>query len=161
MSPESARPRHGGRVDAGVPPLAELGAGVGVALRERLDDAEHVVDLVPRRVAQLADGDVQRGRERTTQPLVGAGLELAGAPVGPHRGRAQGVEQDGLAHAPQPGEDDGPLGSTPGDAFEHHVEGVQLLVTAGELRWALAGAGRIRVANGVHDARVWGSLRFP
>jgi hypothetical protein len=41
-----------------------------------------------------------------------------------------------------------------GDPFEHDVEGAQLLVTAGQLRRALAGAGRVGVPDRVHDSTV-------
>ena len=80
MSPESARPTAAGTSMPGCH-LAQLGARRRVAHRERLEHAEDVVDVVAGRVTELADRQVQRGRERAAQPLVGAGLELAGAPV--------------------------------------------------------------------------------
>ena len=40
------------------------------------------------------------------------------------------------------------------DALEHDVEGAQLLVTTGQLRRSLAGAGRVRVPDRVHDPTV-------
>ena len=51
---------------------------------------------------------------------------------------AQRVEQHGLAHAAQPGEDDAALGSALGHPLEDDVEGGELLVAAGELGRALA-----------------------
>ena len=94
---------HCGDADAGVPAFGELGARLGVALDEGADLAE---DLVGVGVAELADGHVQGRAEGPAQRLVGAGLELAGAPAGPHRLAAQGVEQDGLADAAQAREDE-------------------------------------------------------
>ncbi len=146
-------------VDARVPPVAQLGARSGVALGEGLDHTEHVVDLVAGRVSELADRHVQRSRQWSAQALVGPGLELAGAPVGAHGRRPQGVEQHGLADAPQAGQDDGTLGAPAGDPLQHDVEGVQLLVAAGQLGRALAGAGGIGVANRVHDRSVWALSR--
>ena len=146
---------HGGGVDAGVPPLAQLGARGGVALGERLDDAEHVVDVVTLRVAELADRHVQRRRQRSAQALVGARLELAGPPVGPDGRRAQRVEQHGLADPAQTGEHDGPFRPASRDAFQHDVERLQLLVPSGELGRALAGAGGVGVTDRIHDRSVW------
>jgi len=40
------------------------------------------------------------------------------------------------------------------DPLEDDVEGAQLLVTTGQLRRALAGAGRVGVPDGVHDSTV-------
>ena len=158
MSPESARPVTGGHVDAGLPPVTQLGRGRGLAQREGLDDAEHLVDLAAARVAELSHGLVGRGREGSAQSLVGTRLELARAPVGAHGRAAQGVEQDGLADAAQTGEHDGALGAAARDALEHDVEGPQLLVASGELGRALAGAGRVRVGDRVHDRRLYASL---
>ena len=77
---------------------------------------------------------------------------------GPHRGRPQRVEQHGLADAAQPGEHDRALGAAAGDPLEHDVERVELLVAAGELGRALAGAGGVGVPDRVHDRRVYASL---
>ena len=135
-----------------------LAPGRGVAQREGLDDAEHVVDVLAPRVAELAHGLVRGRGERSAQPLVGARLELAGAPVGPHGRPAQRVEQHGLADAAQAGQHDRALGATAGDALEHDVEGAQLLVTAGELGRALARARGVRVRDRVHARRLYASL---
>ena len=158
MSPESARPVTAGHVDAGLPPVAQLGPRRGVAQREGLDDAEHLVDVLAARVAQLAHGLVGGGGERAAQPLVGARLELAGAPVGPHGRAAERVEQDGLADAAQAGQHDRALGAAAGDPLEHDVEGAQLLVATGELGRALARARGVRVRDRVHDRRLYASL---
>ena len=82
----------------------------GVALGERPDHPEHVGDRVLVGVPELAHGLVERRRQRPAQPLVGPGLELAGAPATSYGGRAQRVEQHGLADAAQPGQHDAALG---------------------------------------------------
>ena len=135
----------GGCVDARVPAVAQLRVRAGVALGERLDDAEHVGDVVGLRMAELADGGVQRRAERSAQGLVGPGLELAGAPAGSHRGRAQGVEQHRLADAAEPGEDQGPFRPSFGDPFEHDLEGAAAVRRG---RPARADAGRLRGRRG-------------
>ena len=145
---------HGRCVDARVPAITELGVRAGVALGEGLDDAEHVGGVVDFGVAELADGGVRGRAEWAAQGLVGPGLELAGAPAGAHRRRSQGVEQDGLADAAEPGEDQRPFGTALGDAFEDDLEGVQLFVASGQLGWALAGAGGVGVADRVHSRSV-------
>ena len=162
MSPESARPVTAGTVDAGVPPVAQLrgpapGPAGRLALGERLDHAERVVAGAAGR-PELAHRLVHGRRERAAQRLVGPGLELAGAPAGAHRRRAQRVEQHGLADAAQPGEHDRALGAPAGHPLEHDVEGVELLVAAGELGRALAGAGGVGVPDRVHDRRLYASL---
>ena len=156
---------HCGDRDPGVPALPQLRRGPAparggpdrLALRERADDPERVV-AGPTGGAELAHRLVQRRRQRSAQRLVGSGLELAGPPPGPDRGRAEGVEQDRLADPAQPGEDDRPLGTAAGDALENDVEAVELLVPARELGGSLAGAGGVGVPDGVHDRSVWGSL---
>ena len=141
----------GGRIDAGAPLVLELGAGAGVAVGEGLDHAEHVVDRVLVAVPELAHRLVQRAAQRTAQALAGPGLELAGAPALAHGRAAQRVEQHGLADAAQPGEDEAALGTALGDPLEDDVEGGELLVAAGELGRALAGAGGVGVPDRVHD----------
>ena len=156
MSPESARPLTAGASMPGLPPVAQLGAGSRVALGEGLDDAEHLVDVVALRggpSSRTATCSAAHSGRRSA--LVGARLELAGAPVGAHGGRAQRVEQHRLADAAQAGQHDGALRSALRDAFEHDVEGPQLGVTAGELGRALAGAGGVGVPDRVHDGSVW------
>ena len=156
----TARDRR--HVDPGLPAVAQPAGGgrprprAVLALRERLQDAEHVV--AARRRAELADGEVQRRGERPAQRLVGPRLELAGPPAAPDRRRAQRVEQHGLAHAAQPGEHDAALRAATGDPLQDHVEGVELDVAAGQLGRPLAGAGRVRVADRVHAATVSGRL---
>jgi hypothetical protein len=152
MSPESARHGRRGR-RCRLPPVGRTpGATRRVAQRERLEDAEELVD--PRGVAvtrdELTDGEVQRGGQRPAQRLVRAGLDLAGAPQLPSGLGAQRVEQHGLADAAQPGEHEAALGSPAGDALEHDVELRELPVAAGKLGRALPGAGRVRVPDGIH-----------
>src|SRR5690606_17654678 len=143
--------------DAGVPPVAEFRPGTGIALDERLDHSQGVLAGSARR-AELADRLMQRGGEGPAQGLVRSRLELAGAPPGAHRRGPQGAEEDGLAHPAQTREDDGPFRPPTRHPFQHDVEGVELLVPAGELGRTLAGAGRIRVANRIHDRRLYASL---
>ena len=146
------------RVDAGMPAVPELGARARVALGEGPDDAEDVGDRLLVGVPELADGLVQRRGERPAQALVGPGLELAGPPATAYGGRAQGVEQHGLADAAESGQHDAPLRAPVGDPLQHHVERRQLRAPAGQLGRALAGAGRVRVADRVHARTVSGSL---
>src|SRR5690606_18877601 len=143
----------------GVPPVAQLGTRL-VLLRERLDDAQDVVELLAPGVAQLAHGHVEGGGHRPAHALVGPRLVLAGPPPRPHRGAPQRVEQDGLAHAPQPGEDHRALGAAPLDAFEHDLEAMELLVAAGELGRPLAGAGGVGVSDRIHHRTVCRSLAW-
>jgi hypothetical protein len=119
-----------------------------------------VVHLVALGVAELADRHVQGGADGSSQPLVRTCLELARSPVRANRGRPQRIEQHGLAHATQTGQDDGALGFGPGDALEHHVEGAQLVVSAGELWRALAGARGVRISDGVHDRRLYTCIAY-
>jgi hypothetical protein len=132
-----------------------------VAARGRADSGDLELDLVAGRVAELAHGNVEGGRQRAAQPLVGTRLQLAGAPVRADRRRAKRVEQHRLPDPAQPGQHDRALRAAAGDPFEHDVEGVQLLVTAGQLGRALSGAGRVGVAYRVHDRSVWPSLVIP
>ena len=148
----------GGHVDAGAPPVPELGVGARLALGEGPQHPEHLVDLVLLGVAQLADRLVQRAGQRAPQPLVGARLELAGAPAAAYGRRAQRVEQHRLADPAQPGQHQRALGAPARDPLEHDVEGAQLLVAPGQLGRALAGAGGVGVAHGVHDRTVSASL---
>ena len=79
--------------------VLELGAQ-----RERLQYAGHLVDpvgvAVP--VGQLADSRMHGLGERKPQRLVGARLELAGAPGALYGEAAQRVEKYRLAHAAEP-----------------------------------------------------------
>ena len=90
MSPESARPFTAGASMPGCHWSRSFAPAPGVALGEGPDHAEHVVDVVGLRVAELAHGLVQRARQRPAQPLVGPGLELAGAPAAGGRPRSAG-----------------------------------------------------------------------
>jgi hypothetical protein len=85
-------------------------------------------------------------------------LDLRRAPRALHRTAAQGVEQHGLADAPQAGQHHGALGAAGRDPLQGDVELPDLAVAAGELGRALAGAGGVRVAYRVHDATVWAGL---
>ena len=106
MSPESARPRDGGHVDAGAAtgraawrPAAASRCGEG------LDHAEHVVDRRRLRVRQLAHGLVQRAATAAgAAPWSGRASSLPVPQPARTAGRAQRVEQHGLADAAQPGE---------------------------------------------------------
>ena len=161
MSPESARPVFAGTVDARLPPFAHPLVRGG-AQREGLEDAEKLVDAfgVSMRGRNAAYRHVQRRRQGPAQFLVGASLDLAGAPAARDGRGSEVVEQHRLADAAQPSENDTAFRSAAGDAFEHDVEGVELLLSTGELGWALACAGSVRVTHGVHDRSVCGSLAF-
>ena len=125
--------------------------GVGLE-RERLEDAEGLLDAVRGAVAdgEVADGAVQRGRERAAQVGVRAGLDLARAPAGADGHRAQLAQQHRLADPAQPGQHEAALRAPAGDPLEDDVERGQLLVAPGQLGRALAGAGGERVAHRVH-----------
>jgi hypothetical protein len=62
----------------------------------------------------------------------------------------EGVQQDGLAHAAQPGEDHAALGATARDALQHDLELGDLAVTAGQFGRTLPGSRRVRISHGVH-----------
>ena len=158
MSPESARPRTAGASMPGLHWSLQPGAGPGVAVGERLDHPEHVLDAVGVGVAELADRLVQGAAQRAAQPLVGPGLQLAGAPAAAYGGGAQRVEQHRLAHAAQAGEHQRALRTALDHPLEHHVEGPQLLVAAGQLGRPLTGAGGVRVPDRVHDRTVSAGL---
>jgi hypothetical protein len=93
---------------------------------------------------------VQRGGDRAAQRLVRPGLDLAGAPEPADRGRAERVEQDGLADSAQTGQDQAAFGAATGDPLQDDVEGVQLTAASGQFRRPLAGTGRVRVADRIH-----------
>ena len=87
MSPESARPLTAGTSMPGFHCSRSLAFAPASRWAKALEHAEDVVDVVGLRVAELADRLVQRAGQRPAQPLVGAGLELAGPPA-PADGRA-------------------------------------------------------------------------
>ncbi|GEL26564.1 hypothetical protein PSU4_55180 [Pseudonocardia sulfidoxydans NBRC 16205] len=101
---------------------------------------------------EVADRAVQGGREGPAEVGVGAGFDLACAPAGADGHGAEFTEEDGLADAAESGEDEAAFGAAAGDSFQDDLEGVHLLVAAGELRGALAGSGRERIADGVHGS---------
>ncbi len=142
-------------VDAGLPPFPHALVGRG-AQSEGLEDAEELVDAfgISMRGRDSTDRHVQRRRQRSTQFLVRPSLDLAGAPSAGDGRRSELVEQYRLPDASQPGENDAAFRSAAGDAFEHDVEGVELLLSTCELGWALAGAGSVGVTHGVHGAKV-------
>ena len=153
MSPESARPDAAGTSMPGCQRSRSfVGALAVAAQRERLEHRQEVVDPVGRPVVrgELADRHVQRGRQRAAQRLVGPRLDLAGAPEPADGLRSQRVEQHGLADAAQAGEDEAAFRAAAGDALEHDVEDGQLPVATGQLGRALAGAGSVRIAYGIH-----------
>ena len=99
---------------------------------------------------ELADRHVQRGRDRAAQRLVGAGLDLAGAPEPADGGGAQRVEQHCLADAAQAGEDEAAFGPAAGHPLEDDIERVQFTAASGQLGRPLAGSGRVRVPYRIH-----------
>jgi hypothetical protein len=93
---------------------------------------------------------VQGGGDGPPQRGVRTGLDLARAPQALDGLRPERVEQHGLADAAETGEHEAPLGPAPDDALEDDVELGELGVATGQLGRALPGAGRVRVADGVH-----------
>ena len=152
-----------GDVDAGLPALAQLRALGRGAQRERLEDAQHLVDAVGVGVphGEVADRAVQRGRERAAEVGLRPGLDLARPPARADGHRAQLAEQHGLADAAQTGEHEAALGAAAGHALEHDLERVELAVAAGQLGRPLTRAGGEGVAHGVHDRTVSGNLAEP
>ena len=151
MSPESARPLAAGTSMPGCQRSRTLASAADGPLGEGLDRRRG------RRRSdswsgwrQLAQRHVQGRGDRPAQRLVGAGLDLAGAPAPGDRRGAQLVEQHGLADAAQPGEHQRALRPAARDPLEDDVEGRQLGVPAGELGRALAGAGGVGVPDGIH-----------
>jgi hypothetical protein len=113
---------------------------------------------------QLAYGGVQRPSERPPQARVRPGLNLARAPSAVQRFGSQRIEQDRLPYSAQAREHEAALWSGPFHALQCDVEGDQLSVAAGKLRWALARSRRVRIAYRVHVSdRISlssGNLRF-
>ena len=103
---------------------------LGIARRERLEDAEEVIDPLGRPVPwrQLAHGHVQGARYGPPDRLVRPRLELAGAPEPLHRHRPERVEQHGLAHSAQPGQHHAALGAAASHPLEHDLELADLAV---------------------------------
>ena len=153
MSPESARPRDRGHVDAGAPAApAACASGAGVALGEGPDHAQHVVDAVRLRwpssrtawCRALGSGRRSHWSGRASSLPVPQRLRTAG--------RAQRVEQHGLADPAQPGQHQRCARGGPAATRSRTTSnGAQLLVAAGELGRALAGAGGVGVPDRVHD----------
>jgi len=144
-----------------LPGVADLRSGRVGLQREGLDHTQDLVDLRGVRAAaatEFPDGEVQCAGERSTQRLVGPGLELAGSPAPSDSRRPQRVEQHRLADPAQAGEDERAFGPAAGDAFEDDVECLELTVTAGQFGGTLPGTGRVGVADGIHGATVSGSI---
>ncbi len=165
MSPESARPLLAGTSMPGCQRSRSLGAApprpVGA---ERCANA-----LSTPRTSSIRSGARCRGASSRTAMCSAAASgrrsDWSGRasilPVPQRRLIACGpqrVEQHGLAHAAQPGEHQAALGPAARDALQHHVEGVQLPPPPGELGRALAGAGRVRVADRIHESHSIGFL---
>src|SRR5690606_10115675 len=127
-------------LDAGIPSVTEFGAGLGFALDEGPDGAEHLVIGT-----QFPYGHVQRSGQGAPQGLVGTRLQLAGTPAGADCRTAQGIEQHRLADTAQPGEHHGPLRTSPGDPFQDDIELAKFVVPSGQLGGSLTGAGCVRV----------------
>ena len=165
MSPESARPLTAGTSMPGLHCSRSLALTPASRWAKDLITPRTCVDVVGLRVAELPDRLVQGAGERSAQPLVGPGLELAGPPPPADRRGAQRVEQHGLADPAQAGQHQAALGTPLGDPLQDDVEGLELLVASGELGRSLPGAGGVRVPDGVHAYdRIGvssGSRRFP
>ena len=157
VGPAAAR----GHVDPGLPAFPQLGAVRGGALRERLEDAEHLVDplgvVVPD--GEVPDRPVQGCGQRAAQLGVRSGLDLACTPAGADRHRAQLAEQDGLPDAAQAGEHEAALGPAPRHPLEDDLERVHLAVPPGQLRRPLTSAGGERVAHRIHASDGIGESR--
>ena len=76
-------------------------------------------------------------------------LALGGLEVGLLGDGLEGVEQDGLSHAPEASDQKALLGPTDPQPCEEDPECLQLDVTTGEGRRTGAGARGVRVADGV------------
>ena len=144
-------PADGGHVDAELGRERPLRRG-RIPRRERLEHAQEVIDPVRGTVPwrKLAHGHVQCPGDRPPDRLLRPCLDLAGAPELPHRHRPERVQQHGLAHAAQPGQDHAALRATARDTLEHDLELPDLAITACQLRRPLSGTRCVGVAYGVH-----------
>src|SRR5690606_11189031 len=111
MSPESARPVSAGTSMPGFHRSRSLAPGC----------------------ARCAHVHVRHRGGGLAERLAGPGLDLAGSPAGADRGGPQRVAQHGLADAAQAGAHHRALRPAPAGPLEDDAEGLQLLVTAGEL----------------------------
>jgi hypothetical protein len=98
---------------------------------------------------EVADRAVQRRGQRAAQAGVRPGLDLPRPPARADGHRAELAEQHGLAHTAQTGEHEAAFGTPAGDAFEHDVERVELLVRPASSggRWPAPGAKGFRTGS--------------
>src|SRR5262249_22162542 len=131
--------------------------------RERLQHAQELVNplVVAVPVPELAHRGVQRLRDREPHALLGPGFDLAGAPGAFRRHPPQRLQPHRLADAAQPAEYQAALRPAGGDPLEHDLELAYLGVAAGQFRRPLAGTGRVRIPDRVHDRTLWACLAFP
>ena len=139
-------------VDRWRPALDELPAARVGAQSEGLQRGQHLTHSIWRTMPyrQLAHGCVQRSSERPAQARVRPGLHLSGAPSAVQRLGSQRIEQHRLPYPAQPSQHQAALRSAPFHALQRDVEGGQLSVATGQLRWALAGTRGVRVPHRVH-----------
>jgi hypothetical protein len=77
-------------------------------------------------------------------------LDLAGTPTSLERHGLQHTQQHRLTNPTQPGQHQRTLRTTTRDPLQHHLERLQLTITASQLRGPLAGPGGERLAYRVH-----------
>ena len=143
-------------------PAHALAVGQLGTQRERLEHAGHRLDAVGVAVpvGDFADRGVHCLRDRDPDALVGARLDLAGAPGPLHRLAAQRVEQHGLADAAQSREHHAPLGPAGRHPLQGDLELLQLPVATGQLRRPLTCSWGVRIADRVHVSTVSAYLPF-
>ena len=142
-------------VDSGLPAFAHPFVRCG-AQSERFEYTEEVVDGFGIRMCgrDLTHRHVQGRRQRASQTLVRARLDLARTPALGYGSGAQVIEQNGFPDTAQTGEHDAAFGPAAGDALENDVERRELLLSAGEFGRALPRAGGVRVADRIHRSMV-------
>ena len=155
MSPESARPRAAGASMPGLHRSRSLASRPASRWAKDRSTPSTWSTSLGLRVAELAHRLVQRRGQRPAQPLVGAGLELAGPPAacGPRRERSAlsstvlPTPRSPVSTRERSGRPAATRSSTTSKARE-------LLVAPGQLGRALAGAGGVGVPDRVHARTV-------
>ena len=125
---------------AGSPARLRASTAAAFALRECLDDPEHLRHLVRARMAELAHRHMHRRRQRPSQRLVRPCLEKLARPQCARTAADRRALSSTVLPPPQPGEHDRAFRPPARHPLQRHVEGVQLLIAAGELRRPLPGA---------------------
>ena len=161
MSPESARPVAAGTSMPGCQRSRTFASADSRSAKALRTPRTSSIDSWSRCRGPSSRSAMCSAEDRPAQRLLGPRLDLAGAPAAGDRGRAQLVEQHGLADAAQPGEHEGAFGPAVRDPLEDDVEGRELGVAAGQLGRALPAPGAYGFRTGSMSSTVWRSLARP